>query len=158
MEGIKPWKNRAKENKIKDKREKKKRKKKNSGDITQLTINPKCHVALSCGSLKEPLLSYHPRGAVVCSGWEKWRNKIVPPTCTRHPPCTHKNILRVGVRYIYTIRVYVHFSLEGATVEGVARSERERERRIGGLGRTEFRVTKVISFFVRKVSLYGSEG
>lgn len=155
-------KNRAKENKIRERgKERKKKKKENSGDITRLTINPKCHVALSCGSLKEPLLSYHPRGAVVCSGWEKWRNKIVPPTCTRHPPCTHKNTLRVGVHYIHNTRICTFFSgrshsRRGGT-ERKRKEGRERERN-GGLGRTEFRVTKVISFFVRKVSLHGSEG
>ena len=72
-------------------------------------------------------------------GWEKWRNKIVSPTCTRHPPCTHKDISCVWVYTIYTIRVYVHFSLEGATrskgwhgaKERERKREKEKNRRVG---------------------------
>ena len=78
-----------------------------------------------------------PRSGRVYVGWEKWRNKIVSPTCTRHPPCTHKDISCVWVYTIYTIRVYVHFSLEGATRSkgwhGAKERERERKknRRVG---------------------------
>lgn len=72
----------------------------------------------------------------MCSGWEKWRNKIVPPTCTRHP-CTHKNPLRVGGT-LYTTRVRTFLSgrrhgRRGGTKERARERAREREknRRVG---------------------------